>query len=193
MNRLGLAIFALLIGGVGDGVGQQCSEAAFAVTAIAVSGLVVFDIATASASAHRYNRQHLAVVPRVDVRNGSYGFAASWSFGRSSRVHARSYAPPAPKSPGTAFVLSLTSTAAPMLLGAAIQDEAGGILFLGIDHRPERRSPLRGTSWPRARDNRAPGGRHRRGALLARRLHGLGIATADSGEYFIIGSRGATI
>ena len=122
-------IFALLIGGVEDGVGQ-CSEAGFVVSAIAVSGLAVFDIATASASARRYNQRHLAVVPRVDVRHGSYGFVASWSFGRSSRVHARSYAAPAPKSPGTAFVLSLTSTAAPILLGAAIQDGVGGVLVL---------------------------------------------------------------
>ena len=129
MNRLGLASFVLLIGGVRAGVGQ-CSEAGYTVSAIAVSGLVVFDIATASASARRYNQRHLAVVPRVDVRHGSYGFAASWSLGRSSRVHARSYAAPARKSPGTAFVLSLTSTAAPILLGAAIQDDAGAVLVL---------------------------------------------------------------
>ena len=128
MNRLGLAIFVLLIGGVGDGVGQ-CSEAGYTISAIAVAGLVVFDIATAPASARRYNH-HLAVVPRVDVRHGSYGFAASWSFGRSSRVRASSYAAPAHKSPGTAFVLSLTSTAAPILLGAAMQDDAGGVLVV---------------------------------------------------------------
>jgi hypothetical protein len=121
-----------MIGGVGDGVGQ-CSEVGYTVSAITVSGLVVFDIATASASARRYNHRHLAVAPRVDVRNGSYGFAASWSFGRSSRLPARSYAAPAHKSPGTAFVLSLTSTAAPILLGAAIQDDAGAVLvFSGL-------------------------------------------------------------
>src|SRR5436190_18432511 len=117
MHRLGLASFVLLIGAVGDGVGQ-CSEAGYTVSAIAVTGLLVFDIATASTSARRYNHRHLAVVPRVDVRNGSYGFAASWYFGRSSRVHAGSYATPARKSPGTAFVLSLTSTVAPILLCA---------------------------------------------------------------------------
>ena len=84
-----------------------------------MTGLAVYDIATAPASARRYNQQHLAIVPHVDLRHGSYGFSVSLPLGRVR------------KSPGTAVALSLVSTVAPMGVGVAMGNNAGGWMFLG--------------------------------------------------------------
>ena len=102
-------------------------------SAVAVTGLAVFDIATAPASARRYNERHVAVVPRLDPRHGRYGFVASWSFGRSRRTApqpVRAVAPPTRKSPRTAFLLSAASTTGPMLAGVALGNGTGAGLFL---------------------------------------------------------------
>ena len=115
-------------------VTQTCSEGVFVVSAAAVAGSVIYDIASAPASARRYNRAHLSIAPRVDPRHGSYGISAAWSFGRSSRLASRPVAVPATKSPSTAFVLSFASTAAPMLVGAAMANantDAGWVIFFG--------------------------------------------------------------
>jgi len=132
---LGLAISFLLVGG-GRHAGatsltKDCSGGGFLVGAVVVAGSAVYDIATAPASARRYNQRHLAVVPVLDPRRGSYGLSVSFSFGRSSRASARAVAAPARKSPTTAFVLSFASTAGPMFAGAATGSNAGGEVFLG--------------------------------------------------------------
>ena len=128
------SFFLFVLGGRNAGattVAQDCSGAAFFASAIVVTGSALYDIGTAPASARRYNQQHLSIMPRLDPRHGSYGLSASLSFGRSSRASIGSVAAPARKSPGTAFVLSLASTAGPMLAGPAMGNGAGGVLFLG--------------------------------------------------------------
>ncbi len=93
MTRVtGLVIFALLILSSRDMQAQDCSGGTFLVSAAAVTGLAIYDIATAPASARRYNERHLAIVPQVDPWHGRYGFSASLSFGRSPRGSAPSSA-----------------------------------------------------------------------------------------------------
>ncbi len=130
---LGLAISFLLVGGRDVGatsLTQDCSGGTFLVAAAVVAGSALYDIATAPASARRYNRQHLTIVPVLDPRHGSYGLSVSLSFGRSSRA-AGGVAAPVRKSPTTAVILSLASTAGPTLGGVAIGNDAGAKLFLG--------------------------------------------------------------
>src|SRR3989442_15970565 len=83
----------------------------------------------ARGSARGDTQRHVTIAPLLVPRHGSYGLSASLSFGRSSR--ARAVAAPARKSPAAAFVLSLTSTAGPMLAGAAMSGNGGADLFLG--------------------------------------------------------------
>ena len=116
-------------------VAQDCSEALFILSAAVVTGSTIYDIATAPAAARHYNQARLSIAPRLDPRHGSYGFSASWSFGRASHVASRSAAAPATKSPSTAFLLSFVSTTVPMVGGYALADqnitEAGWGVFLG--------------------------------------------------------------
>jgi hypothetical protein len=142
-RALGLATLFLVFRGAPDAqatsVAQDCDGGRFLVSAVAVTGLAVFDIVTAPASARRYNQRHLVVAPFVDTRHHSYGFSASLSFGRptptpqqfvrSSSAIAGDSAP-ARKSPGGAFVLSFGSTTVPMAVGAAAGG-GGGWVFLG--------------------------------------------------------------
>lgn len=109
---------------------QDCSGGTFLVAATVVVGSALYDIATAPGSARRYNRTHVAIVPVVDPRRGSYGLSVSLSFGRSSRA-APAAAAPVRKSPTTAVILSLASTAGPTLAGVAIGNDTGAKLFLG--------------------------------------------------------------
>lgn len=142
-RALGLATLFLVFRGGPDAqatsVAQDCDGGRFLVSAVAVTGLVVFDIVTAPASARRYNQRHVVVAPYVDTRHRSYGFSASWSFGRSTATHQQlaSSSPagagdsaPARKSPGGALALSLGSTAVPMAVGVAAGG-GGGWVFLG--------------------------------------------------------------
>ena len=99
-----------------------CSEGVFLVSAVAVLGSAFIDIVTAPVSAVRYNRRRLAIAPRIDVPNRSYGLSLSWSFGRAQSAPV--------KSPGAAFAWSFFSTGVPMLLAATAGDEAGAWLFL---------------------------------------------------------------
>jgi hypothetical protein len=110
---------------------QDCSGAGFLASAVVVSGSALYDIATAPSSARRYNQRHLSIAPLVDPRHGSFGVSASWSFGRASRPSGGHVAAPPRKSPTAAFVLSLASTAGPMLAGAAMGNDAGAELVLG--------------------------------------------------------------
>ena len=116
--------------GAGTATAQDCSGASFLVAAVVVTGSGLYDIATAPASARRYNRQHLAIAPLLDPRRGSYGLSLSWSFGRSARARVPAAAP-ARKSPGTAVVLSIVSTGAPVITGLALRNDTGARLFLG--------------------------------------------------------------
>jgi hypothetical protein len=130
MHRLSLAGLFVVIG-VADAqatsLTQDCSGTEFLVSAAAVTGLAVFDIATAPSSARRYNRRHMVFVPHVDPRHRSYGLSVSLSFGRSPPGGA-GFVAPTWKSPGTALALSLGSTAGPMLAGVGLSN---GYLFLG--------------------------------------------------------------
>ena len=126
---LGLAICLLLVGGR-DTNAQDCSGGTFLVAGAIVTGSVLYDIVTAPVSARRYNRKHLAIVPVLDPRRGSYGLSVSLSFGRSSRA-ASAVAAPVRKSPTTAFFLSFGLTAAPTLGGIAVGNDPGAGLFLG--------------------------------------------------------------
>ena len=133
-----------LAGGVlaiesGASVGAQCTDAGLIVPVIAVTGLAVFDIATAPASARRYNRGPVAVAPYVNPRDRSYGVSFSLSYGRSRPVllgpvpRLRTW--PADsvrrqKSPGVALGLSLGSTVVPMAAGAGLRNGGGAVVFL---------------------------------------------------------------
>lgn len=128
MRVLGLATCLLM--GAGSARAQDCSGGSFLVAAVVVTGSALYDIATAPASARRYNRQHLAIAPLLDPRRGSYGLSLSWSFGRSSRARVPAAAP-ARKSPGAAAVLSIVSTGAPVITGLALGNDTGAKLFLG--------------------------------------------------------------
>jgi len=130
MPRAGLLLASCFLLGAPNAKAQDCSGASFFVAATVVTGSALYDIATAPASARRYNRQHLAIVPLLDPRRGSYGLSLSWSFGRSSRADV-SAAAPARKSPGTAAVLSLVSTGAPVITGLALRNDTGARVFLG--------------------------------------------------------------
>ena len=124
-------------------VTQDCSEALFFLSAGVVAASTIYDIASAPAAARHYNQKHLSIAPLVDPRHGSYGFSASWSFGRSSQLPSRSIAVPAPswqapaparKSPSTAFLLSFVSTTAPIVAGAVLADQnvdAGWVMVFG--------------------------------------------------------------
>ena len=139
LRALPLASLLLLAGERSAGatlLAQTCSEGIFLVSAGVVTASAIYDIASAPASARRYNRAHLSIAPLLDPRRGSYGFSASWSFGRASKVAPRSrpVAVPATKSPTTAFVLSFASTAVPVAVGAVVGNagtDAGWYVFLG--------------------------------------------------------------
>ena len=115
---------------------QDCSGGVFYVSAAVVGGSAIYDIATASQSARRYNETHLSIAPFVNPRSGSYGVMASLSLGRSRRAPALAQAQvPARKSPGAAFRASFFSTVIPMGAGAAVlastDNGAGAVLFFG--------------------------------------------------------------
>ena len=112
----------------GTALAQDCSGTTFLASAVVVSGLALYDIGTAPASARKYNRDHLVVVPHLDPVRGAYGFRATLPLGRSRRsVHSVS---PSRRSPGTAFALSLGLTAIPVGAGLAIGNDTGGWMFL---------------------------------------------------------------
>lgn len=136
MARLPGFVTLFLCVGAGDAyatsVTQDCSGTTFFVSAAAVGSLAIYDIATAPASAQRYNREHLAIVPVVDPVHRSYGLSVSVPFGprrRAARV-VRTQSPPARKSPTGALLLSLGATVAPMAAGFAAQHDAGAWVFL---------------------------------------------------------------
>ena len=150
LRVLSLASFLLLAASEqsagATNVTQECSEALFFISAGVVGASAIYDIATAPAAARHYNQAHLSIAPRLDPRHGSYGFSASWSFGRSSLLASRSIAVPAPrwqgrsaaapatKSPSTAFLLSFVSTTAPIVAGAVLADQnvdAGWVMVFG--------------------------------------------------------------
>ena len=114
-----------------------CLPAVFLVSSAVVVGSAAVDIATAPASARRYNRRRVTLAPVVDRRQGRYGVALSWSYRRApvplpSRVFPEMnfQASRAPKSPGTALLLSLVSTGGPMLLGVALENNAQFWVFM---------------------------------------------------------------
>jgi len=124
-----LVLHALLLLSASTLRAQDCSGGIFIASAAVVGGSAIYDIATASKSARRYNEKHLSVAPLVNPRSGSYGLMASWSFGRSRRPQVA-----AQKSPSTAFQLSFFSTVVPVGAGLALagaDNEAGGLAFLG--------------------------------------------------------------
>jgi hypothetical protein len=136
-RALALASWFLAIGGGLESSGAQaCSGAGFLASTVAVTGLAVFDIATAPASVRRYNERRVSIAPYVNPRDRSYGLSVSWFYRKSTperlqpvrplpggsgdSVHSR-------KSPSTGFALSLVSTVAPMAVGVAAGNGAGPI------------------------------------------------------------------
>jgi hypothetical protein len=131
----------LLVGGVAaSSRAQNCNGAGAALSAVAVGGLAVFDIATAPESARRYNQRQLAISPFVNTRDRSYGVSVAW-FYRQSRPALSYPARRAPagardsvrshRSPGAAFALSFGSTVAPMAAGVGAGGNGPGIaMFL---------------------------------------------------------------
>ena len=103
-------------------VTRDCNDAVIGGMTVLVTGLALFDIATAPNSAHRYNERHFAVAPRLDPWQRTVGVSVSFTFGTFGRRP--------PKSPGTAFALSLGATAAPMAAGFALKNDAGAIAVL---------------------------------------------------------------
>lgn len=118
---------------------QTCNDGAILISTFGVAGLAVFDIATAPASARRYNRGPVAILPYVNPRGRSYGVSVSWSYRRAPPVLRRPLrvvpaaagdSGRAHKSPGTAFALSFFSTALPVAAGAGAGGGGGAGVFL---------------------------------------------------------------
>lgn len=109
---------------------QDCSGVTFLVSTAAVTGLAIFDIATAPAAARHYNERQVAIAPILNMRDGAFGLSISLPLGRRR--------PPPPlqtprpyKSPTTGLLLSLGSTTVPMGLGLVGRGTAGAWVFLG--------------------------------------------------------------
>jgi hypothetical protein len=136
-RALGLASWFLAIGGGLESSGaQDCSGAGFLASTVAVTGLAVFDIATAPASVHRYNEQRVSIAPYVYPRDRSYGLSVSWFYRKSTPVRLQPMRPlpggsgdsvPSRKSPSKGFALSLLSTIAPMAVAVATGNGTGPI------------------------------------------------------------------
>lgn len=92
------------------GRAASCDAAVLYASAAAVAGLAIADMATASASARRYNQRHLAVGPYADRGTRSYGLSISWAYGKAR--------PARRKSPGTASALSVSASLVPILATA---------------------------------------------------------------------------
>jgi hypothetical protein len=118
---------------------QNCSDGGILVSALAVTGLAVFDIATAPASARRHNEAPVIIAPYVSARGRSFGLSVSWFYRRPMPVAPRpvrrlpavtSDSTRPHKSPGTAFALSFLSTAAPIAVGVGMNNGGGAGVFL---------------------------------------------------------------
>jgi hypothetical protein len=107
---------------------QDCSGTTFLVSTAAVTGLAIFDIATAPASVRRYNERQVSIAPLVNLRDGSYGLSVSLPLGR--RRMPPPQVSPSRKSPSTGLLLSLGSTAIPMGTGVLMQSNGGAWVFL---------------------------------------------------------------
>jgi hypothetical protein len=118
---------------------QNCNDGGLVLSSLAVTGLAVFDIATAPASARRYNEAAIVVAPYVNPR-GSLGVSVSWFYRKPMPVAPRPMrrlpavirdSTRAHKSPGTAFALSFFSTGVPIAVGAGMGNGGGAGVFLG--------------------------------------------------------------
>ena len=117
---------------------QNCNDGGLVVSSLVVTGLAVFDIATAPASARRYNEAPIVVAPYVSPR-GSLGVSVSWFYRKPMPVAPRPMrrlpavindSTRAHKSPGTAFALSFFSTGVPIAAGAGMGGDGGAGVFL---------------------------------------------------------------
>jgi hypothetical protein len=136
-RALALASWFLAIGGGLESSGAQaCSGSGFLAATVAVTGLAVFDIATAPASVRRYNERRVSIAPYVNPRDRSYGLSVSWFYRKSTPVRLQPVSPlpggsgdsvHSQKSPSTGFALSLLSTVAPMVVGVAAEQSTGNI------------------------------------------------------------------
>ncbi|MCH9015831.1 MAG: hypothetical protein IH877_09130 [Gemmatimonadetes bacterium] len=112
--------------------------------ALAFSGLVVYDIATAPASARWYNSNRLAMSPIINPREHAYGVAFSVPLGstppRVASTFSSNRQAAGAKSEGRALLWSLGATIGPMIPGllfaqsnqnhgAAAALIIGGLLF----------------------------------------------------------------
>jgi len=108
---------------------QDCSGVTFLASTGVVTGLAIFDIATAPASVRRYNERQLSIAPLVNLRDGSYGLSVSLPLGR--RLQPPSVQSPRHyRSPTTGLLLSLGSTTVPMGLGVVTSSTGGAWVFL---------------------------------------------------------------
>src|SRR5436190_21679432 len=129
--------WAVASGGPARGQAQDCSGGTFYAASAVVVVSALIDIATADASARKYNSTHLSVAPTYDPHRGAFGFAARLSLGRARPAAPRAIAtrpqttPPQRKSPGTATALSFGFTAIPIAIGLAMKSEGSAYPFLG--------------------------------------------------------------
>ena len=107
---------------------QDCSGVTFLASTAAVTGLAIWDIATAPAAVRHYNERQVAIAPIVNLRDGSYGLSVSVPFGRRPQPL---QSPRPRKSPTTGLLLSLGSTTVPMGLGVLGGGSGGAWVFLG--------------------------------------------------------------
>jgi hypothetical protein len=118
---------------------QNCNDGGILLSSLAVTGLAVFDIATAPASARRYNEAPIVFAPYVGPRGRSLGVSVSWFYRKPMPVAPRPVrrlpavitdSTRAHKSPGTAFALSFFSTGVPIAVGAGMGNGGGAGVFL---------------------------------------------------------------
>lgn len=77
----------LMILGSSSSARAECGEGRVwlaLLSGLGILGVGVYDIATAPASAQRYNEQHWSVAPVMDARDHRYGLAMAYTFGQSS-------------------------------------------------------------------------------------------------------------
>lgn len=101
----------------------------FLASTAVVTGLAIYDIATAPAAVRRYNERQVSIAPLVNLRDRSYGIAVSFPLGRRP-APAPLQAPRRYKSPTTGLLLSLGSTTVPMGVGVLEGSRGGAWVFL---------------------------------------------------------------
>jgi hypothetical protein len=132
-SPLVLAGSLLLVGALPvRGLAQDCSGTTFLVSAVVVTSLAVWDIASTPRSVRRYNERHMTVAPTVNMREHRYGVSLAMPLGRrrSPPMTGRGAAAAGPRSAATGVLLGVGATGVPIGAGLLMGADAGAWVFL---------------------------------------------------------------